>query len=211
MSHVFFDLDKTLIRVESQKLLISVLYKRKIISYRTLWELRFFFLRYKLHLIKKDGMKDVFIRAAHLLKDVDVAYMKKVCRAFVFAEFAHIQNTKAVEELEKHISRGMKVVLTSSAFEPMVEAAAAFFHIPTYTATRLEVKNGVYTGKLLGEPNYGEEKIRKLAQYDFTGSFAYSDHHSDIPLMIKATYRYAVSPTKQLREYAKSHGWFVLD
>lgn len=211
MSHVFFDLDKTLIRTQSQKLLLKVLYKRKIISFTTLLSLRLFFIRYKLHLIRHTSMKDVYIKVATYFKGVDVEYLRKVVRAFVFAEFAGIQNTRAVEELEKHISSGKHVVLVSAAFEPIVESAAKFFQIPSYTSTRLKIKNGKYTGELLGEPNYGEEKIKKLEQYDFSGSFAYSDHHSDIPLMIKATYRYAVSPTGQLRDYAKSHGWFILE
>ncbi|MES2985773.1 MAG: HAD-IB family hydrolase [Patescibacteria group bacterium] len=211
MSHVFFDLDKTLIRTQSQGLLIQVLYKRKIISLVTVLKLHFFFLRYKLHLIGEDSMPKLYKESAKLFKGVDVEYMKKVVRAFVFAEFASIQNFRAVEELEKHISAGKHVVLTSAAFEPIVEAAAKFFHIPQYTSTQLKVEDGKYTGEILGIPNYGENKITNLQKYDFEGSFAYSDHHSDIPLMIKATYRYAVSPTKKLRDYAKSHGWFILE
>lgn len=211
MSYVFFDLDKTLIRTQSQGLLIQVLYKRKLISFRTVWKLRFFFLRYKLHLIGENAMPQLYIEAAKLFKGIDVEYMRKVVRAFVFAEFAAIQNFRAVEELEKHISAGKTVVLTSAAFEPIVEAAAKFFHIDQYTSTRLMEKGGKYTGELKGIPNYGEHKITNLKGYDFEGSFAYSDHHSDIPLMIKATYRYAVSPTRQLRDYAKSHGWFILE
>lgn len=211
MSYVFFDLDKTLIRAQSQKLLLQVLYKRKIISFVTLWKLRIFFLKYKLHLIPNNDMSDVYVRVSSYFKGVNVDYLRKVVRAFVFAEFASIQNLRAVEELEKHISAGKHIVLVSAAFEPIVESAAKFFHIPSYTCTKLKVKNGIYTGELEGLPNYGEEKIKKLEKYDFTGSFAYSDHHSDIPLMIKATYRYAVSPTWQLRDYARSHGWFILE
>lgn len=211
MPYVFFDLDKTLIRAQSQGLLIQVLRKRKIISFITGLKLRFFFLRYKLHLIGENGMAKLYIEAAKLFEGIDVEYMRKVVRAFVFAEFAAIQNFRAVEELEKHISAGKTVVLTSAAFEPIVEAAAKFFHIDQYTSTQLVEKDGIYTGELLGVPNYGENKIKHLEKYNFEGSFAYSDHHSDIPLMVKATYRYAVSPTKKLREYAKSHGWFIID
>jgi HAD superfamily hydrolase (TIGR01490 family) len=211
MSYVFFDLDKTLIRAQSQKLLLRVLYKRKIISFATVLKLRMFFLAYALHLVSHKDVTTVFITVAKYFKGIDEVYLRKIIRAFVFAEFASIQNLRAVEELEKHISAGKQVVLVSAAFKPIVEAAAKFFQIPEYTCTKLQVKDGVYTGELLGNPNYGEEKIKQLEKYDFTGSFAYSDHHSDIPLMIKATYRYAVSPTRQLRDYAKSHGWFILE
>jgi HAD superfamily hydrolase (TIGR01490 family) len=211
MPYVFFDLDKTLIRAQSQRLLIHVLYKRKLISFGTVWKLRFFFLQYKLHLISDKHMIGLYQRAARLFEGVEVEHLRKVANAFVFAEFADILNFKAVEELEKHISSGKKVVLTSAAFEPIVEAAAKFFHIPEYTATKLKTMDGKYTGELSGIPNYGQDKVTHLAKYDFAGSFAYSDHHSDLPLLLKATYRYAVSPTPKLRDYAKSHGWFILE
>lgn len=211
MSYVFFDLDKTLIRAQSQKLLLNVLYKKKIISFVTLWKLRIFFIRYKLHLISSQDISSVYSYVAACFTGVDVVYMRKIIRAFVFAEFPTIQNLRAVEELEKHISAGKEIVLVSAAFEPIVEAAANFFHIPHYTSTKLAIHNGVYTGKLDGLPNYGDEKIKKLEQYSFEGSFTYSDHHSDIPLFLKSTYRYAVSPTRQLRSYAVERGWFIIE
>lgn len=211
MSYVFFDLDKTLIRAQSQKLLLNVLYKRKLISFMTLWKLRMFFLAYRLHIVSHNDIMGAYTKTAALFKGIKVEQLKKIVRAFVFAEFASIQNLRAVEELEKHVSAGKHVVLVSAAFEPIVESAAKFFQIPNYTCTKLKIKNDIYTGELEGAPNYGEQKIKHLEGHDFSGSFAYSDHHSDIPLMIKATYRYAVSPTRQLRDYAKSHGWFIIE
>ncbi len=211
MTYVFFDLDKTLIKVQSQRLLLKTLYKRKFISFLDLWRIRLFFFMYQLHLVSHKNLSSTYAYIAQIMKGVDVAKLQKAVRAFVFTEFAAVRNYPAVIELEKHISTGKDIVLCSSAFEPIVEAAALFFNIPQYTATKLEIKNGVYTGRLQGLPNYGEEKIRNLNVFDFNGSFAYSDHHSDIPLIMKATYRYAVSPTRQLREYAKEHGWFIIE
>lgn len=211
MTYVFFDLDKTLITVQSQRLLLKTLYKRKFISFRNLWRIRLFFAMHWLGLSSEKGLHSVYVYGAKIMKGVDPVKLRKVVRAFVFTEFASVRNYPAVVELEKHISAGKDVVLCSSAYEPVVEAAALFFHIPQYIATKLEIKNGAYTGKLDGLPNFGEEKLKKLSKFDFTGSFAYSDHHSDIPLIMKATYRYAVSPTRQMRSYAKSHGWFIIE
>lgn len=211
MTYVFFDLDKTLIKAQSQRLLLKTLYNRKFISFRDLWRIRFFFFMYQLHLISHKNITTTYAYVAKIMKGVDVVKLRKAVRAFVFTEFAAVRNYPAVVELEKHISAGKDIVLCSSAFEPIVEAAALFFHIPQYTCTKLVVKNGAYTGELDGVPNYGEQKIKTLSKFDFTGSFAYSDHHSDIPLIQKATYRYAVSPTRQMRAYAKSHGWFIIE
>ena len=211
MTYVFFDLDKTLISVQSQSLLLKTLYNRRFISLYDLWRLRVFFLLYKMHLISRSDMSSTYEYVARIFKGMPVEKIRKAVRAFVFAEFAGVRNDRAVEELEKHISAGKEIVLTSSAFTPIVETAAAFFHIPHFTSSELEVRDGLYTGRLKGVPNYGEEKIKKLSPYSFAGSFAYTDHHSDIPLLKKATYRYAVNPTRRLRAYAKANGWFILE
>ncbi len=211
MTYVFFDLDKTLINGQSQNLLLNALYKKKIISFTTMWKLRLFFLKYKLNIVPETEISRIYTAAAKALKGADVAYVQKVVRAFVNAEFADIQNLRAVEELEKHITAGKQVVLISAAFEPVIEAAARFFQIPEYISTKLAIKDGKYTGELDGVPNYGEQKIKNVEYYNLEGSSTYSDHHSDIPLFLKTTYRYAVSPTRELRRYATDHGWFIIE
>ena len=203
MSYVFFDLDKTLITTNSYELILGALKRRRVISFRK-------FLYYKFILKLTFNIDKKMKILAGVFVNVDMNRIDKVVKSFIFTEFDGVKNIKAVEELEKHITSGKKIVLVTTSFEPIAKYAAKFFHIPEYTATRLEVKNGKYTGKILGNINYKDEKVNRLKNYDFGGSFAYSDHNSDIPLLKKATYRYAVNPNKKLKVYARNHGWFVL-
>lgn len=204
MTHVFFDLDKTLITKNSYEIVINVLRRRRIISWY-----RFFYYKFILFFAKNIDKKMKSL--AKVFEGVEVSRLDKIMKAFIFTEFAGIQNMRAVEELEKHITADRKIVLATTSFEPIAKYAAKFFHIHDYTATKLEVKNSRYTGKILGKINYKDEKADRLSRYDFEGSFAYSDHNSDIPLLKKATYRYTVNPNRRLRTYAKNHGWFILD
>lgn len=204
MSYVFFDLDKTLITKNSYEIVLNVLRRRRIISWY-----RFFYYKFILFFAKNIDKKMKTL--AHVFKGVDVMRLDKIMKAFIFTEFDSIKNIKAVEELEKHNTRDKKVVLVTTSFEPIAKYAAKFFHIHEYVSTKLEVKNGIYTGKISGKINYKNEKVERLMNHNFTGSFAYSDHNSDIPLLKKATYRYAVNPNKKLRRYAKNHGWFILE
>ena len=204
MSYIFFDLDKTLITKNSYEIVLNVLRRRRIISFRK-------FLYYKFFLLLRRNIDKKMKTLAMVFKGVDMNRLDKVMKAFIFTEFDQMKNVKAVEELEKHNTRDKKIVLVTTSFEPIAKHAARFFHIPEYVATRLEVKNGKYTGDILGNINYKEEKVNRLKNYDFNNSFAYSDHNSDIPLLKKATYRYAVNPNKKLRRYAKNHGWFLLE
>lgn len=204
MSYVFFDLDKTLITKNSYEIVLNVLRRRRIISlYR--------FLYYKFILFFARNIDKKMKTLAKVFKGVEVSRLDKIMKAFIFTEFDGIKNIKAVEELEKHNTYDKKVILVTTSFEPIAKYAVKFFHIPEYTATKLEVKNSKYTGRILGKINYKYEKAARLERYDFEGSFAYSDHNSDIPLLKMATYRYTVNPNKKLRAYAKNHGWFILD
>ncbi len=204
MSYVFFDLDKTLITKNSYEIVLNVLRRRRIISWY-----RFFY--YKFLLIFINNIDNKMKMLARVFKDIEVNRLDKIMKAFIFTEFDSIKNVKAVEELEKHNTQDKKVVLVTTSFEPIAKYAAKFFQIPEYLATKLEVKNSKYTGNILGKINYKDEKLERLSRYNFAESFAYSDHHSDLPFMRKAAYRYAVNPNKKLRTYAKNHGWFILD
>lgn len=203
MSYVFFDLDKTLITKNSYEIVLNVLRRRRVISFRK-------FLYYRFFLLMRRNIDKKMKTLAKLFEGVDMNRLDKVMKAFIFTEFDQIKNLTAVAELEKHNTRDKKIVLVTTSFEPIAKYAARYFHIHDYVATKLEIKSGKYTGKILGKINYKEEKINRLRNYDFTDSFAYSDHNSDIPLLKKATYRYAVNPNKRLRRYARNHGWFII-
>ena len=87
MQYVFFDLDKTLINVQGQKLLLKTLYKRKFITFKVLWKLRWFFVLYRLHIISHENVFTVFEYVAKVFKDIEIEKLKRFVRAFVFVEF----------------------------------------------------------------------------------------------------------------------------
>lgn len=203
MTYIFFDLDKTLITKNSYEIVLSVLRRRRVISWY-----RFFYYKFILFFARNIDKK--MNHLARVFEGVEVNRLDKIMKAFIFTEFDSIKNIKAVEELEKHNTRDKKVILVTTSFEPIAKYAAKFFHIHEYVSTKLEIKNSKYTGKILGKINYKDEKVNRLKNYNFENSFAYSDHNSDIPLLKKATYRYAVNPNKKLRVYAKNHGWYII-
>lgn len=210
MSNVFFDLDKTLITKQSQSLLLAELKQAGLLSSVRYWVLCVFFVFYKLHLVPKKILDKIYTFAARSFKGRSVQEIDAFTQKFVEKTFPKIENQKAVDALRNHQSKADIIVLITAAFEPMAKNAALYFNIPTYTCTKLDHKDGVYTGGLNGKPNYGHEKIEKLSGYDFTNSYGYSDHHSDIPILSKTTYPIAVDPTKSLKEAATKQGWKIL-
>lgn len=84
-------------------------------------------------------------------------------------------------------------------------------------ATRLVVMDGICTGACVLPEPYGAGK-RLLAErfcvehgVSPEESFAYSDHHSDAPLLAAVGHPVAVNPTRRLRGIAAARGWSVLD
>ncbi|PRX99877.1 HAD superfamily hydrolase (TIGR01490 family) [Allonocardiopsis opalescens] len=79
--------------------------------------------------------------------------------------------------------------------------------------TVAESRDGVYTGRLVGELLHGPAKaeaVRALAKregLDLTRCSAYSDSYNDLPLLKLVGRPHAVNPDSDLRRYAEQEGW----
>jgi phosphoserine phosphatase len=66
--------------------------------------------------------------------------------------------------------------------------------------TKAEIKNGKYTGKMIGSLLHGKAKaaaVKELAKerkFDLTNSFAYSDSHHDFPMLESVGNPCAINP-----------------
>jgi hypothetical protein len=83
--------------------------------------------------------------------------------------------------------------------------------------TVAEHVDGVYTGRLVGEPLHGPAKaeaIRAMAVkegFDLARCSAYSDSSNDLPMLSAVGHPTAVNPDTDLRRAAKEHGWPIRD
>ncbi|UWZ59800.1 HAD-IB family hydrolase [Dactylosporangium aurantiacum] len=92
--------------------------------------------------------------------------------------------------LRAHRAAGAHLVLVSGAFAPIVEPIARSIGARHVEVTRLEVRDGRYTGELLGPPVIGEvkgERVRALLHaypaVPAEDCYAYGDHISDLPML----------------------------
>jgi phosphoserine phosphatase len=83
--------------------------------------------------------------------------------------------------------------------------------------TKAEVKDGKYTGKMIGALLHGKAKataIKELAKerdIDLKNSFAYSDSHHDFPLLETVGNPCAINPDTLLEIRAYRDNWPVYD
>ncbi len=133
---------------------------------------------------------------------------------------------QAIERVAWHAKQGHAIVLLSGTLEPLaqlasraIEAALAArgieraFHV---FATRLEEKNGRWTGRILGQAMFGEAKaqaVKRLAgemQLDLARCYAYGDSANDRWLMDAVGQPAVVNPDRALERIAQKRGWPIL-
>ncbi|MBC7375169.1 MAG: HAD-IB family hydrolase [Frankiales bacterium] len=118
---------------------------------------------------------------------------------------------------QQHLDAGQRVWLVTATPVELARIIAARLGLTGALGTVSEVEDGLYTGRLVGEPLHGPAKaeaVRALAEregLDLTRCTAYSDSHNDVPMLSAVGHAVAVNPDSALREQARARGWDVRD
>ena len=123
---------------------------------------------------------------------------------------------EALDLMAEHRAAGRAVYMVSTAPDEVVCPIAEHFGADGVVATRPEIVDGRYTGRLAFYC-YGRSKadaLRELAALggiDLAGSYAYTDSATDLPMLEAVGHPCAVNPSRELRKEAEARGWAVLD
>lgn len=122
-----------------------------------------------------------------------------------------------VSRAQEHKEQGHALVLISAGIRYLLRPVAEDLRFDHLVCTDLKVgRGGLLTGKPHGEVCAGKTKKKAAAELaqrlgiDLARSYAYGDHHSDIPLLEIVGNPRAVEPTKRLRQVAANRGWPIL-
>ncbi len=116
-----------------------------------------------------------------------------------------------------HLERGQEVWLVTATPVEVAQVIAHRLGLSGALGTVAESVDGVYTGRLVGQPLHGAAKARAvsaLAQekgLDLSRCAAYSDSANDIPLLSLVGHPCAVNPDAALLGHARARGWQVVD
>jgi len=140
---------------------------------------------------------------------------------FAWHQFVFIwkgeNNTKLVRLAKDHIKQGREVWLVTAAPQELGDVIAHELGLTGAIGTKVERKNGILTGKLVGKPIHGAEKrkaLKALAKdrnLSLKRSYAYSDSQNDLPMLTAVGHPVAVNPDKILTRYAKAADWPIYD
>lgn len=124
--------------------------------------------------------------------------------------------TAAEARIREHLAQGHVVALLTAS-TPYVSApvARALGLGDHYICTRLEVKDGVFTGRCVEPICYGPGKVfwarAFCAEHGLAleESYFYSDSYTDLAMLEAVAHPVAVNPDARLRRHAVRAGWPV--
>lgn len=125
-------------------------------------------------------------------------------------------NQQALNMLENHRKEGALIVIVSATPGHILEQVREYIKPDFIVCTDLETDSmNRFTGRPLGRICIGDEKVRRI-QYlakkynlDLSASYAYSDHHADLPLLEAVGRPAVVNPTVKLEKIAWERRWPV--
>ncbi|HEX6873220.1 MAG TPA: HAD-IB family hydrolase [Micromonosporaceae bacterium] len=123
--------------------------------------------------------------------------------------------TRALAQL--HLDAGQRVWLVTAAPVDLGVVIAERLGLTGAIGTVAEIKDGVYTGRLVGAMMHGAAKaaaITELAEregLELGRCAAYSDSINDLPMLSAVGRPVAVNPDSALRAAARERGWEIRD
>lgn len=118
---------------------------------------------------------------------------------------------------QSHLESGHDVWLVTASPVEVATVIASRLGLTGALGTVAESVDGVYTGRLVGEPLHGASKavaVEALADqrgYELELCSAYSDSANDIPMLSLVGHPCAINPDSTLLHHARANGWQVRD
>lgn len=214
----FFDVDNTMIRGASIYFFGKGMAGRGLVTSRDLLNFGWEQLRFRVR-----GKEDLDAAAGIREKALGLVAGKSVVDIITYGEEIYDElmerriwaGTRALAQ--QHLDAGQRVYLVTATPVELARIISARLGLSGALGTVSEVEDGLYTGRLVGEPLHGPAKaeaVHALAQregLDLARCTAYSDSANDVPMLSLVGHAVAVNPDAALRELARSRGWDVRD
>ncbi len=215
MRLAFFDLDKTLLAVNSGTLWVrreaalGHLTKRQAV--RAAWWLT----RYQLGFASAETM---VAEAVRQVGGTVAAELMARTQTFYDGEVRTLLRAGALEAVERHRGAGDRLVMLTSSSNYLAELFARDLRFDSVLCNRLQVgADGRHTGLVEGRICFGEGKLvharaeAERAKGTLKDAAFYTDSFSDLPVLQAVGIPVAVNPDQRLRRHAQKQGWAVVD
>jgi HAD superfamily hydrolase (TIGR01490 family) len=214
----FFDVDNTLIRGSALYFLGKGMYQRGFFTKADISRFVLANLRFRFSGKEKPEEMDRLQNAATNFiagqKSNDIA---KLAQEVYDEHVSPALWQGTIDIAQTHLSNDEEVWLVTAASQEMAQVICQKLGFTGALGSRAEVKDGIYTGHLIGKLLHGKEKaiaIKALADergFDLAQCYAYSDSHNDLPLLLAVGHPSVINPDAILRIRATRESWPIHD
>ncbi|RLD78078.1 MAG: hypothetical protein DRJ10_10900 [Bacteroidetes bacterium] len=211
---VFFDLDKTLLTINSGKELVLAAYKKGFISTLNLVKAIILAIIFKLRLKNVVKLTELM---AKWLKGISETELSELSKQIVKHDLIYKIRPEMAQEIGHHKKKGACIVLLSAALPYICKPIAKHLEFDDVICSNMETVNNVLTGKPLGLICIEQEKEIRARQfcvdnsYQIKDAYAYGDSFSDRFILKSTGNPICVAPDKKLRKFAENMGWTIMD
>jgi len=216
MEAAFFDLDKTVISKSSSLALSRPLYRAGFVTRSQLLRGAYAQMVYLLLGADEKRMDRAKEGMLALSKGWDRVELEALIREVLEEVVDPFIYQEAMDLMSLHRALGRRIYIVSSSPQEIVRPLAERLGVTDVIATRAEVEDGKFTGKLEFYC-YAEGKAVAMAEVakeegiELERSYAYSDSATDVPMLAAVGHPVAVNPDRELRKVAEERGWQVRD
>jgi len=214
MPVAFFDMDRTLLTVNSGTLWVRFLRRRGEISRWQYLRALGWALEYKLSILDMHALSE---RLAADLTGQPEEDMVAKCVYWYRTEIQRTIAAPARAAVDEHRGRGERVLLLTSATPYIAEPLAQTLGLDGVICTRLEVVEGRFTGRVERPICYGAGKVTHAEAWadreriDLRETTFYTDSYTDLPMLERVGRPVVVNPDPRLLRAARRRGWPILD
>jgi HAD superfamily hydrolase (TIGR01490 family) len=208
----FFDIDKTILRINSGEALIRHAYSKGLMSTIGILKAIYTGLQYKF------GWKDthkLILKMGSWLKGLSEEKFNRLSNEIFHKDILPNIRPNILKEINRLQEIGVEVVILSSAVKSICQPLGDHLKVDSVICTELEVRNGLFTGMPVGKFCFRDEKLIRLKEYCEDKNYNlkdvayYADSIDDLPALEKVGYPVCIAPDKKLTRIALEKGWQI--
>lgn len=208
----FFDLDKTILAKSSSFAFARPFYREGLIGRADVVRSAYAQFVYLASGADHDQMETMREYMSKLVTGWNVDQVQQIVGETLDEIVDPMVFEEALQLIEEHKAAGNDVIIISSSGTDIVEPIGQRLGVDLAIGTQVAIEEGEYTGEILFYA-YGPGKadaMRSLAEergYDLTECYAYSDSHTDLPMLEAVGHPVVVNPDSELKAIAEERDW----
>jgi putative phosphoserine phosphatase/1-acylglycerol-3-phosphate O-acyltransferase len=208
----FFDLDHTILKINSGEALLRRAYKNGQLSTWKLIHAYYLAISHKLKLIDSSA---IIKTLGTWLAKASVDDIEKLCNEIAEKDLIPAIRPEIINEIRMHRDKGANLVILSSALTTICSPVAKHLEMHSVICSELEVLNFRYTGQSIGKFCLKDEKLHRMNQYLLSNNYSskdcyyYGDSIDDLPVLSSVGYPVCVNPDSRLKKIALERNWSI--